>query len=307
MSFSATISSNLSIGSIEEFSLESNQSYERRIQVYYPFSKIIDEKTKFIIMNDGEELFDGADSYNDKAWNIDKGFLKIKEQGYEGSNIIIITIDSAKRETTKIFNESRRFSEYFPNETIEYFEDGMKKKLYKSLIGKKEFDHPNFIVQTLIPVLENKFNITLDKTNLGIIGASMGSLSALNTVIENPNLFGFVGCISTHWIGIKPSVYFLRLLNLDSEENKTFGDTVSTEGIIKYVENNAEKLEGIRIYFDHGSEGLDSFYPEPQKRVNEILDAKGISYKYEVFEGHAHDAKFFGERFKDIVLHLVEE
>ena len=71
----------------------------------------------------------------------------------------------------------------------------MKKKLYKSLIGKKEFDHPNFIVKTLIPVLENKFNTTLDKTNLGIIGASMGSLSALNTVIENPNLFGFVGCI----------------------------------------------------------------------------------------------------------------
>ena len=96
MLFSSTISSNLSIGSIEEFSLESNQSYERRIQVYYPFSKVIDEKTKFIIMNDGEELFDGADSYNDKAWNIDKGFLKIKEQGYEGSNIIIITIDSAK-------------------------------------------------------------------------------------------------------------------------------------------------------------------------------------------------------------------
>ena len=75
MSFATNIISNPSIGSIEEFFLESNQAYERRVQVYYPFSKEIDKDTKFIIMNDGEQLFNGADSYNGEAWNIDKSFL----------------------------------------------------------------------------------------------------------------------------------------------------------------------------------------------------------------------------------------
>ena len=72
--FSMNISSNLSIGSIEEVFLESNQSYQRRIQIFYPYSDKIDNETIFIIMNDGEELFDENDSWNGKAWNIDKYF-----------------------------------------------------------------------------------------------------------------------------------------------------------------------------------------------------------------------------------------
>ena len=304
MSFATNIISNPSTGSIEEFFLESNQAYERRVQVYYPFSKEIDKDTKFIIMNDGEELFDGADSYNGKAWNIDKSFLNMKELGYQGNNIIIIAIDSAKRADTQIFNETRRYAEFFPNETIEFFDGGIKKRLYRSHIGKKEQNHPSFIVEKLIPFLENKFQTNLDKTNMGIIGASMGSLSAINTVIENPDLFGFVGCISTHWIGINPSAYFLRFFNLG--QSKTFADEDITEGIIKYIEKNADKLKDTKIYFDHGSLGLDTYYPEPQKRVNEILDAKGIKYKYEVFQGHGHDAKYFGQRYGDILAYLVD-
>lgn len=303
MSFASNTISNPATGTIEEFFLESNQSYERRVQVYYPFSKEIDKDTKFIIMNDGEELFDGADSHNDKAWNIDKSFLNMKEQGYQGNNIVIIAIDSAKRADTQIFNETRRYAEYFPNETIEFLEGGIKKRLYRSYIGKEEQNHPSFIVKKLIPFLENKFQTNLDKTNMGIIGASMGSLSAINTVIENPDLFGFVGCISTHWIGINPYAYFLLFFNLG--ETKKFADADVTESIIKYIKKNADKLKDIKIYFDHGSLGLDSFYPEPQMRVNEILNANGIKYNYEVFQGHDHDAKYFGQRYESILAHLL--
>ena len=76
--------------------------------------------------------------------------------------------------------------------------------------------------------------------------------------------------------------------------------------VIKYIEKNADKLKDTKIYFDHGSLGLDTYYPEPQKRVNEILDAKGIKYKYEVFKGHGHDAKYFGQRYGDILVYLVD-
>ena len=93
--FSMNISSNLSIGSIEEVFLESNQSYQRRIQIFYPYSDKIDNETIFIIMNDGEELFDENDSWNGKAWNIDKYFLDSAEE-VTNKNIVIIAIDSAK-------------------------------------------------------------------------------------------------------------------------------------------------------------------------------------------------------------------
>ena len=302
--FSMNISSNLSIGSIEEVFLESNQSYQRRIQIFYPYSDKIDNETIFIIMNDGEELFDENDSWNGKAWNIDKYFLDSAEET-TNKNIVVVAIDSAKRVNGKIIDETRRYAEYFPNESIQHFDKGFKKNLYKSLIDKAELNHPDFIIKKLLPFLEDKFNTKLGKHNLGIMGASMGGLSAINTVIEHPDLFGFVGCISTHWIGIRPSEYLLLPFSFALDERKIIGDKITTDGIVKYIEMNSEKLKDIKIYFDHGTESLDAFYPAAQKSVNDILDAKGINYKYIIFDGYGHEPEYFGKRFGSILSYLI--
>ena len=302
--FSMNISSNLSIGSIEEVFLESNQSYQRRIQIFYPYSDKTDNETIFIIMNDGEELFDENDSWNGKAWNIDKYFLDSAEE-ITNKNIVVIAIDSAKRVNGKIIDETRRYAEYFPNESIQHFEKGLRKNLYKSLIDKAELNHPDFITKKLLPFLEDKFNTKLGKHNLGIMGASMGGLSAINTVIEHPDLFGFVGCISTHWIGIRPSEYLLLPFSFALDERKIIGDKVTTDGVVKYIEMNSEKLKDIKIYFDHGTESLDAFYPDAQKSVNNILDTQGIEYKYIIFDGYGHEPEYFGKRFGSILSYLI--
>ena len=302
--FSMNISSNLSIGSIEEVFLESNQSYQRRIQIFYPYSDKIDNETIFIIMNDGEELFDENDSWNGKAWNIDKYFLDSAEE-ITNKNIVVIAIDSAKRVNGKIIDETRRYAEYFPNESIQHFDKGLRKNLYKSLIDKAELNHPDFITKKLLPFLEDKFNTKLGKHNLGIMGASMGGLSAINTVIEHPDLFGFVGCISTHWIGIRPSEYLLLPFSFALDERKIIGDKVTTDGVVKYIEMNSEKLKDIKIYFDHGTESLDAFYPAAQKSVNDILDTQGIEYKYIIFDGYGHEPEYFGKRFGSILSYLI--
>ena len=302
--FSMNISSNLSIGSIEEVFLESNQSYQRRIQIFYPYSDKTDNETIFIIMNDGEEFFNENDSWNGKAWNIDKYFLDSAEE-ITNKNIVVIAIDSAKRVNGKIIDETRRYAEYFPNESIQHFDKGLRKNLYKSLIDKAELNHPDFITKKLLPFLEDKFNTKLGKHNLGIMGASMGGLSAINTVIEHPDLFGFVGCISTHWIGIRPSEYLLLPFSFALDERKIIGDKVTTDGVVKYIEMNSEKLKDIKIYFDHGTESLDAFYPDAQKSVNNILDTQGIEYKYIIFDGYGHEPEYFGKRFGSILSYLI--
>ena len=302
--FSMNISSNLSIGSIEEVFLESNQSYQRRIQIFYPYSDKTDNETIFIIMNDGEELFNENDSWNGKAWNIDKYFLDSAEE-ITNKNIVVIAIDSAKRVNGKMIDETRRYAEYFPNESIQHFDKGLRKNLYKSLIDKAELNHPDFITKKLLPFLEDKFNTKLGKHNLGIMGASMGGLSAINTVIEHPDLFGFVGCISTHWIGIRPSEYLLLPFSFALDERKIIGDKVTTDGVVKYIEMNSEKLKDIKIYFDHGTESLDAFYPDAQKSVNNILDTQGIEYKYIIFDGYGHEPEYFGKRFGSILSYLI--
>ena len=128
----------------------------------------------------------------------------------------------------------------------------------------------------------------------------MGGLAALNALIEHPDLFGFAGCISTHWVGIKPLEYVLLPL-----VGKIDGDDDTANAIISYIEDNITNIDDQKIYFDHGTVGLDSLYSTPQRRVNKILDSKSKDYKYLVFDGYDHYAPEFGSRFDSVLEYLV--
>ena len=294
-----SFSTELSIGSIEEIYLKSGTN-ERRIQIYYPYSKNVNNKTKFIIMNDGEELFSENDSWNGKAWNIDETFKELKTQK-ENLNLVIIAIDSAKRVNGNILDETRRYAEYFPKESIKYIDGNLKRSIYSNFIDSQKFNYQDFVINKVIPSIEKKFDTELNRDNLGIIGASMGGLSALNMSIENPEIFGFVGCISTHWVGIKISEYLILPFRM-----KISGDESTTKAIQKYIKKNVSKLSSQKLYFDHGTVGLDSLYENPQNEINKILLGSKINFIYEVHPNHDHEPKFFGQRFKNILLNFID-
>ena len=294
-----SLSNELSIGFIEEIYLKSGTN-ERRIQIYYPYSKNVNDQTKFIIMNDGEELFSENDSWNGKAWNIDETFKDLKTQK-ENLNLVIIAIDSAKRINGNILDETRRYAEYFPKESIKYIDEHLKRSIYSNFIDSQKFNYQDFVINKVIPSIEKKFDTKLNRDNLGIIGASMGGLSALNMSIENPEIFGFVGCISTHWVGIKISEYLILPFRM-----KISGDESTTKAIQKYIKDNVSKLSSQKLYFDHGTVGLDSLYENPQNEINKILLGSEINFIYEIHPNHDHEPKFFGKRFKNILLNFID-
>ena len=295
---SANIFSDVSFGELESFVIESDYD-TRKIQIYYPNNKKIDSDTLFILMNDGEELFNAAESWHNMEWGIDE---KIEEMNLnEGElNFVIIAIHSAKKGNRFFVDETKRYAEYFPKESIPYFDSGFKKRRYQEWVNKNNLYYLEFLTEDVIPFVEDKFDILLNYKNLGIIGASMGGLAALNALIEHPDLFGFAGCISTHWVGIKPFEYVLLPL-----VGKINGDDDTANAIISYIEDNITNIDDQKIYFDHGTIGLDSLYSTPQGRVNKILDSKSKDYRYLVFEGYDHYAPEFGSRFDSVLEYLV--
>ena len=295
---SVNIFSDVSFGELESFVIESDYD-TRKIQIYYPNNKKIDSDTLFIFMNDGEELFNAAESWHNMEWGIDE---KIEEMNLNESelNFVIIAIHSAKKGNRFFVDETKRYAEYFPKESIPYFDSGFKKRRYQEWVNKNNLYYLEFLTEDVIPFVEDKFDILLNNRNLGIIGASMGGLAALNALIEHPDLFGFAGCISTHWVGIKPFEYVLLPL-----VGKINGDDDTANAIISYIEDNITSIEDQKIYFDHGTIGLDSLYSTPQGRVNKILDSKSKDYKYLVFEGYDHYAPEFGSRFDSVLEYLV--
>ena len=250
-------------------------------------------------MNDGEELFNAAESWHNMEWGIDE---KIEQMNLNESelNFVIIGIHSAKKGNRFFVDETKRYAEYFPKESIPFFDSGFKKRRYQEWVNNNNLYYLEFLTEDVIPFVEEKFDISLSNKNLGIIGASMGGLSALNALIEYPDLFGFAGCISTHWVGIKPLEYFLLPL-----VGKIDGDDDTANAIISYIEDNIANIDDQKIYFDHGTVGLDSLYSTPQRRVNKILDSKSKDYKYIVFDGYDHYAPEFGSRFDSVLEYLV--
>ena len=290
--------SDVSFGELENFVIESDYD-TRKIQIYYPNNKIIDSDTLFIFMNDGEELFNAAESWHNMEWGIDE---KIEQMNLNENelNFVIIGIYSAKKGNRFFVDETKRYAEYFPKESIPYFDSGFKKRRYQEWVNNNNLYYLEFLTEDVIPFVEEKFDISLNNKNLGIIGASMGGLSALNALLEHPDLFGFAGCISTHWVGIKPLEYFLLPL-----VGKIDGDDDTANAIISYIEDNITNIDDQKIYFDHGTIGLDSLYSTPQRRVNKILDSKSKDYKYLVFDGYDHYASEFGSRLDGVLEYLV--
>ena len=295
---SVNIFSDVSFGELESFVIESDYD-TRKIQIYYPNNKKIDSDTLFIFMNDGEELFNAAESWHNMEWGIDE---KIEEMNLNESelNFVIIAIHSAKKGNRFFVDETKRYAEYFPKESIPYFDSGFKKRRYQEWVNNNNLYYLEFLTEDVIPFVEEKFDTSLNNKNLGIIGASMGGLAALNALIEHPDLFGFAGCISTHWVGIKPLEYVLLPL-----VGKIDGDDDTANAIISYIEDNITNIDDQKIYFDHGTVGLDSLYSTPQRRVNKILDSKSKDYKYLVFDGYDHYAPEFGSRFDSVLEYLV--
>ena len=290
--------SEVSFGELENFVIESDYD-KRKIQIYYPNNKKINSDTLFIFMNDGEELFDAAESWHNMEWGIDE---KIEQMNLNENelNFVIIGIHSAKKGNRFFVDETKRYAEYYPKESIPYLDSGFKKRRYQEWVNNNNLYYLEFLTEDVIPFVEERFDITLNNKNLGIIGASMGGLSALNALIEHPDLFGFAGCISTHWVGIKPLEYFLLPF-----VGKIDGDDDTANAIISYIEDNITNIDDQKIYFDHGTVGLDSVYSTPQRRVNAILDSKSKDYKYLVFDGYDHYAPEFGSRFDSVLEYLV--
>ena len=129
--FTNNLSAELATGKLEEFFVNAG-NYDRKVRIYYPSDTPIDEKTTFIIMNDGEELFLEQDSWNGRSWRVDKSFDELNQRSID-HNVVIVAVHSAKRFKGRFFDDTRRYIELFPKEAINYFDEGQKKRIYSSL------------------------------------------------------------------------------------------------------------------------------------------------------------------------------
>lgn len=206
-----------------------------------------------IYINDGQSQFDASISWNNQSWDIDDMITRLHKEGIT-ENAVVVGIHSGPN----------RFGDYSPSKALTAV-SGLKEKMERYLnMTVKGDEYLSFIVNTLKPMIEAKYRVRTDLRSTSIMGSSMGGLISAYAICEYPEVFGNAGCLSTHWIG-----------TLDSSVTPEY-----PEAVMAYLEKNLPSPENHRLYFDHGTLDLDSYYEVWNNKALEIARGKGYTDDY---------------------------
>ena len=137
-----------------------------------------------LYMQDGQNVFDDATSYAGE-WGVDEFLDSTRERPG-----IVVAIDNGI---------NKRLNEYCP---YDFTLTGIAAS-YSSNKGEGSM-YIDFLVKTLKPFIDKKYNTLKDKKNTFIAGSSMGGLISMYAVLKYPKVFGGAGVFSpAFWVGPK--------------------------------------------------------------------------------------------------------
>lgn len=234
-----------------------------------------DARFPVIFMHDGQNLFIPEKAYTHVTWGVAETITKLSIWGFIRSAIVV-----------GIDNTQNRFGDYLPRRPFETTEGEAHLERIRQE-APEDFEHGHFvadqylqlIVDAIKPRIDQDFRTLSDRENTFVMGSSMGGLISLYALIEYPHIFGNAGCLSTHW----PALGKL------------------TDPYLQTYLPGAGKH---RLYFDHGTGGLDAIYQQFQQEVDRILRDKGYVYGKDwvtrMFPGAIHHEQAWRDR-----LHIV--
>ncbi len=151
-------------------------------------------------------------------------------------------------------------------------------------------DYARFLIEELMPRVNAEFRTRSGPDNTFVMGASMGGLLAYYLVARHPDVFGACGCVSSHF----------ALSDVDMIPGD---DGDPTPYILRDIANGDSVPEGVRLFFDYGTETLDSTYESDHAPVHEWLVEQGLlegrDFRIQKYAGADHSERAWRERVGD--------
>jgi predicted alpha/beta superfamily hydrolase len=220
----------------------------RNVEVWLPPGYAeSDARYPVLYMQDGQNLFDPELSFTGITWGVAEALTKGIATNRLNPAIIV-----------GIWNTSNRFGEYMPQAPITLNENSQEQfELWRNTYApaNDEYlcgdEYLEFLVKDLKPFIDNSYRTQPGTQTTLIAGSSMGALISIYALCKYPQIFGSAACISTHWpVG---------------------------NGIMEaYLDLKLPTAGQHKIYFDHGTIGLDAFYDPFQRKVDALMAAKGF-------------------------------
>lgn len=243
-------------------------------------------------MQDGQNLFDPPSPMARGAWEVDRHLLALRKANAVRPTIVVA-----------VWNiEGQRAREYGPQAPIERLPAELRRIVPRSGSAGETTPLADAYVRLLAtelkPFVDAHYRTRAGKDDTVVMGSSMGGLISLYALCSYPEVFGAAGCLSTHWVITTNYAAFPAQFAPGAS-----GDAQVEMMAAAYRDWLRERLPAAgkhRLYFDHGTQGLDGLYGPHQSKVDELLAAKGykpgIDWMTRLFSGAPHDESAWRER-----------
>lgn len=157
-----------------------------------------------------------------------------------------------------------------------------------------------FLVEELKPLIDRDYRTKPGRDSTFIMGSSMGGLISLYGICEYPQIFGGAGCLSTHW----------TLLSAAESYTKPDLETPAMiQAFSTYLKRKLPKPGPNKIWMDHGTLNLDSFYQPYQVAMDQVFKARGWQqgkdFESRVYEGADHNEASWRARLHEPLSFLM--
>jgi predicted alpha/beta superfamily hydrolase len=247
----------------------------RNLDIWLPPSYSIEAEKRYpvIYMHDGQNLFEDTLCGFGVEWGVDETLTRLSAEGKVPECIVV-----------GIWNTPKRYPEYQPQKPYQNLEPEYRNAVTTLYNGEPVSDnYLKFIVQELKPFIDQTYRTLPERDFTIIMGSSMGGLISLYAICEYPEVFAGAGCLSTHWV---------TRADLNNPE--------MARVMIDYLDKNLPSPKDHKIYFDHGTKGLDAYYGPHQKNIDRVMKKHGYiqgkGFESRVFEGADHNEISWQER-----------
>lgn len=226
----------------------------RRIWIYLPHSYTnTNKKYPVLYMHDGQNLFDHATA-GFGEWGVDEALDTL---GAQFGEMIVVAVDHGGE---------KRINEYSPFDTDQF--------------GKGEGDaYVDFLVQTLIPYINNHYRTKKSARFTALAGSSMGGLISYYALLKYPDRFGLAGVFSpAFWVNPQMKEFTLQ---------------------------KASKAKGC-IYFYAGQQESESMVPDLLAYAEILKQKSKLDNKTHIRAEGKHSEETWKEEFPAFYAWLME-
>ena len=247
----------------------------RHVDVWLPRDYAGSDKDyKVVYFQDGQNLYNPEWVYYTQTdWDIDTTMQQLIDEGQVDDTIVV-----------GIWSTNDRGSDYMPWDLFQAAPAESREAVAQFIGGEPESrEYLRFIVDELKPFIDANYRTRPGREHTFLAGSSMGALISLYGVIEHPDVFGGAAAVSTHW----PAAM-------------TLDDPSGNEAVLDYLRGALPPPGSHKIYYDFGTEELDSEYEPHQEAVDRVMRdigyEPGLLWQTRKFEGAGHNEGAWRER-----------